>query len=78
MDEKKTDAEIMALPVYQRPGYEERRKFNDQLRDKDSPVGKIVSAESIRKSSANIRMAIIETIVNNGHGAMLRKISPEG
>jgi hypothetical protein len=78
MNERQTDTEIAVLSVYERRGYEGRRQFNEQLRDKNSPVGKIVSAESIRRSSANIQMAIIETIVNNGHGAMLRQISPEG
>lgn len=78
MSEKQTDTEIAVLPVDKRPGYEARRKFNDQLRDKNSPVGKIVSAESIRRSSAHIQMAILETIANNGHGAILRRISPEG
>ena len=77
MNEKMIGTETAVLPVSDRPGYEARQKFNEQLRDKNSPVGKIVSAESIRRSSAHIRMAILETIANNGHGAILRRISPD-
>lgn len=65
------------LSVYKRAGYAERRRFNDQLADENSPIGKTVSAASIRESSANIRNAILDSIVNNGHGAVLRRATPD-
>jgi hypothetical protein len=54
--------------VYDRPDYKKLRAFNDELLDENSCLVKIISRESVRQSSELIREAIIQTIVNNGHG----------
>ena len=61
--------------VYEKPGYEELKAFNDNLLNENSRFGKIISSESLRLSSENIHQAVVQTIVNNGHGVMLRRVS---
>lgn len=73
MSKKKTNDEES---VYTSPDYGQLKAFNDQLLDENSHLGKIISSESIRRSSENIRNAIVQTIVNNGHGVMLQQTSP--
>ena len=50
--------------VFDRPDYEKLKAFNDELLNKDSHLGKIISAESVRQKSEKIRQAITLTIVN--------------
>ena len=71
MSKKTTDPDD--LTVYEREGYKEIRKFSDQLQNENSAIGRIVSAKNLRKSSARIRLAILETIEQNGHGVILRR-----
>jgi hypothetical protein len=52
---------------------EELMKFNDQLLNGESMIGRIISVENIRRSSENINHAIINAIVNNGHGVLLQR-----
>jgi hypothetical protein len=60
------------LTVYDRPEYSEMKALNDKLLDKDSRLGKIISAESLRQSSDQIYEAMVQSIVNNGHGVRIQ------
>jgi hypothetical protein len=62
--------------VLDRPDYKELSAFNAQLLDEKSHLGKIISSDSLRKGSAYIQQAIAQTIVNNGHGAMIKQTRP--
>ena len=62
--------------VLDRPDYKELSAFNAQLLDEKSRLGKIISSDSLRKGSAYIQQAIAQTIVNNGHGAMIKQVRP--
>jgi hypothetical protein len=58
------------------PDYKKLSAFNAQLLDEKSRLGRIISSESLRKGSAYIQQAIAQTIVNNGHGAMIKQTRP--
>jgi hypothetical protein len=58
------------------PDYQSLVAFNEQLLDENSHLGKIISSASMRKGSERIQRAIMQTIVNNGHGAMIQHARP--
>ena len=54
--------------------YDRILNYNKGLQDASSEVGKILSMESIMASARNIEEAEVSTIVNNGHGVMLKAL----
>lgn len=58
--------------VYKRPGYRAMKTFNDKLLDGRTRQGKMLSSKNLRHGSEKIQLAINRTIVNNGHGALVR------
>jgi len=48
--------------VYTDPDYKHLKKFNTQLLNEKSKLGKIISSKSIRKSSQNIQHATAQAI----------------
>ncbi len=72
----KKNTETNEGSVLDRPDYKELSAFNTQLLDEKSRLGKIISSDSLRKGSAYIQKAIAQTIVNNGHGAMIKQTRP--
>jgi hypothetical protein len=47
--------------------------YRNELAEGRSRVAAIISSESIKETGNRIREAVVETIVNNGHGVMLKR-----
>ena len=60
--------------VYDKPDYAELKAFNDELLNENSPLGKIISSENIRKGSQNIERAIALAIVRSGNGVWVGQV----
>ena len=64
----------MDIPEYwkgKEKEYASLYKFNEGLLNSTSKLGKIVSSESIRKSSQHMEDAMIEAMVNSGAAVIL-------